>query len=225
MKARLVPDGYDPTQEEFPLRGPTLSGCLTKLGCIGSLALIGVAFVVIALISASKGETVVAAQTTPTTVPTWTPEAPSQSPTPIVINFSTPYPTYTPYPTPDTVEAALAEIALLIATATPPPAPARMVIEVVTSSLRVRAAPNAQSEQLGLLQRGGRVVVDTVSFDGYWLGFQFWGRPAWIGSDESLVKIVEGEKRGLPVSGVTYAVTQVPVSQTTPTAAPTAAIP
>ncbi len=224
MKARLVPDGYDPTQEEFPLRGPTLRGCLLKMGCLGSLALIGIGIVIVALVSASKVD-VAAEPTIPaaTSIPTWTPEA---SPTPITIYFdASPYPTYTPYPTPDTVEAALAEIELLIATATPPPAPAQMTIEIVAPSLRVRAAPSAQSEQLGLLQRGGRIVVDTVSFDGYWLGFQYWGRPAWIGSDSSLIKVVEGDKRGLPVSGVSYAPTQVPIPKTSPTAAPTAVIP
>ena len=225
MKARLVPDGYDPTQEEFPLRGPTLRGCLLKMGCLGSLAVIGIGIVIVALVSASKTE-VAAEPTIPAAIsipPTWTPEA---SPTPITIYFSSsPYPTYTPYPTPDTVEAALAEIELLIATATLPPAPAQMVIEVVTSSLKVRAAPSAQSEQLGLLSKGGRIVVDTVSFDGYWLGFSYWGRRAWVGSDASLVKIIEGERRGLPVTGVTYEVAPISVSQTTPTAAPTAVIP
>lgn len=220
MKARLVPDGYDPTQEEFPLRGPTLRGCLVKLGCLGSITAIAAVVGIMMLVAASAQSQESATAPTLAVTPTWTPEA---SATPITIYLAgTPYPTYTPYPTQEALNPTPVEITLRMVQ---PTVPARLVIEVVTGSLKVRSAPSAQAEQLGLLTRGGRVIVDTVSFDGYWLGFQFWGRPAWIGSDESLVKIVEGEKRGLPVSGVTYAVTQVPVSQTTPTAAPTASFP
>lgn len=76
-KAKLVPDGYDPTQEEFPLRGPTLRSCLFRLGCMGGLAAVGLATVVIML--TTRGA---AAAPTPTPIPT-----------------ITPYPTYTAYPT------------------------------------------------------------------------------------------------------------------------------
>jgi len=67
-----------------------------------------------------------------------------------------------------------------------------VVAVVVTASLKVRAAPSIDAAQLGLLQRGSRIIISGVSNDGYWLNFSFWGEDAWIGSAPELVR-VEGD--------------------------------
>lgn len=71
----------------------------------------------------------------------------------------------------------------------PAGAQAPVTATVVTASLKVRAAPSSDAEQLGLLLRGAKVVISGVSADGYWLNFSFWGEDAWIGSAPELVTI------------------------------------
>lgn len=94
----------------------------------------------------------------------------------------------------------LALLAALLLMLQPAGAQAPVTVTVVTSSLKVRAAPSPESEQVGLLKRGAKVVISGVSADGYWLHFSFWGADAWIGSAPELVT-VEGEVSRLPVLG------------------------
>lgn len=75
---RYAEPGYDPTQDDHPMPGPTLSSCLLRVGLIIALVgsgLFGVSFV------ANQAK---AKPPTPTIAPTIEPTA---------------YPTYTPYPT------------------------------------------------------------------------------------------------------------------------------
>lgn len=83
---------------------------------------------------------------------------------------------------------------------------ARVTVTVLASSLKVRAAPSTDAEQLGLLKCGTKVVISGVSADGYWLHFSFWGAEAWLGSAPELVK-VEGDLTALPVMEAETAVT------------------
>jgi len=92
----------------------------------------------------------------------------------------------------------LALLAALLLILQPAGAQAPVTVTVVSASLKVRAAPSSEAEQLGLLQRGAKVVISGVSADGYWLHFSFWGAEAWIGSAPELVT-VEGEVDALPV--------------------------
>lgn len=78
--------------------------------------------------------------------------------------------------------------------------PVTVVVQV--SSLKVRAAPSADSEQIGLLQRGARVILSGVSADHYWGYFLFWDKPAWMSLAPEFVSI-EGELESLTVTGVT----------------------
>lgn len=86
----------------------------------------------------------------------------------------------------------LALLAAMLLMLQPAGAQAPVTATVVTASLKVRAAPSTDAEQLGLLLRGAKVVISGVSGDGYWLNFSFWGAEAWIGSAPELVK-VEGD--------------------------------
>lgn len=86
----------------------------------------------------------------------------------------------------------LALLAAMLLMLQPAGAQAPVTATVVTASLKVRAAPSTDAEQLGLLLRGAKVVISGVSGDGYWLNFSFWGKEAWIGSAPELVK-VEGD--------------------------------
>lgn len=86
----------------------------------------------------------------------------------------------------------LALLAAMLLMLQPAGAQAPVTATVVTASLKVRAAPSTDAEQLGLLLRGAKVVISGVSGDGYWLNFSFWGEKAWIGSAPELVK-VEGD--------------------------------
>lgn len=77
------------------------------------------------------------------------------------------------------------------------------VIAVVqVASLKVRAGPASDSEQLGLLQRGTKVILSGVSADHYWGYFLFWGEPAWMSLAPEFVS-VEGDLETLTVTGVT----------------------
>lgn len=77
------------------------------------------------------------------------------------------------------------------------------VIAVVqVASLKVRAGPASDSEQLGLLQRGAKVILSGVSADHYWGYFLFWGEPAWMSLAPEFVS-VEGDLETLTVTGVT----------------------
>lgn len=76
----------------------------------------------------------------------------------------------------------------------------RAVVQI--SSLKVRAAPTSDSEQLGLLQRGAKVILSGVSEDRYWGYFMFWDEPAWMSLAPEFVSI-EGDLETLTVTGVT----------------------
>ncbi|MCC6975535.1 MAG: SH3 domain-containing protein [Anaerolineae bacterium] len=73
---------------------------------------------------------------------------------------------------------------------------------VQVASLKVRAAPASDSEQLGLLQRGAKVILSGRSEDRYWGYFLFWDKPAWMSLAPEFVSI-EGNLESLTVTGVT----------------------
>lgn len=70
-------------------------------------------------------------------------------------------------------------------------------VTVIAASLRVRAGPGSEFDQIGLLQRGATVAPDGRDGTGYWLRFPYGEKTAWIGSAAELVKI-EGDLDVLP---------------------------
>ncbi len=75
--------GVDPTEREYPLEGPTISGCLLK-----SAAIVAVAALVVGIVWGVYNANQAANAPTQTPAPTATPLA-----------TATPYPTLTPWPT------------------------------------------------------------------------------------------------------------------------------
>ncbi|MBE7513831.1 MAG: SH3 domain-containing protein [Anaerolineales bacterium] len=51
---------------------------------------------------------------------------------------------------------------------------------IVRDTVKVRACPRVECEQIGVLKIGGRVIFDARDEAGKWLFFQYWGTPAWV---------------------------------------------